>query len=86
MMWIAVIVALGVGAGLIEKWMKHTQKMQELRNLSVRDEVELEKLRHENFLLETEKLRLSLDTKRQELSYSQDPLINELSSLKKEKA
>ena len=39
----------------------HLQKTQEIKRDMIRDQVELEKWRNENFILETEKLRLELD-------------------------
>lgn len=83
MWWIVAIGAIGVGASLVEKWMKQRVKLEEIRALSTKDELALEKQRYENFLLETEKMRLELDYKRQALSHTADPILNEL---EKEKA
>ena len=38
----------------------HFQKQTKLKHKFIQEELELEKLKHENFLLETEKLRLEL--------------------------
>lgn len=83
MMWIVAIVAIVTTAGVIEKYMKHQVRIAEIRNKGVQEELALEKQRYENFLLETEKMRLELDYKRQALSHTADPIINEL---EKEKA
>lgn len=83
MWWIVAIVAIGVSAGLIEKWMKQRVKLEEIKALSVKDELALEKQRYENFVLETEKMRLELDHKRQALTHTEDPIVREL---EKEKA
>ncbi|WP_227397275.1 hypothetical protein [Jeotgalibacillus aurantiacus] len=45
-------------AGIITN---HFQNLAKLKNASIDKQLELEKLKHENFLLETEKLRLELD-------------------------
>lgn len=38
----------------------HLQKQTKLKQKFIQEELQLEKLKHENFLLETEKLRLEL--------------------------
>lgn len=83
MWWIVAIVAIGVGAGLIDSWMKNKRKLEELKLGHLKEELELEKLRNENFILETEKLRLELEHKREALTYTKDPILQEL---EKEKA
>ncbi|TFE01930.1 hypothetical protein [Jeotgalibacillus sp. R-1-5s-1] len=39
----------------------HFQKLAKLKNASIDKQLKLEQLKHENFLLETEKLRLELE-------------------------
>ncbi|MGM9922800.1 MAG: hypothetical protein ACI35R_00950 [Bacillus sp. (in: firmicutes)] len=39
----------------------HRQKQTRLKRDMLKDQVELERLKHENFMLETEKLRLELE-------------------------
>lgn len=39
----------------------HFQKQTQMKQSMLKDQLELEKLKHENFLLETEKMRLELD-------------------------
>jgi len=39
----------------------HFQKMAKIKHNMIKDEIELEKLKHENFLLETEKMRIELN-------------------------
>ncbi|MCM3111042.1 hypothetical protein [Lederbergia lenta] len=39
----------------------HVQKSAKTKSNIIKEEIELEKLKHENFLLETEKLRLELE-------------------------
>lgn len=83
MWWIVAIVAISVGAGLIDSWMKNKRKLEEMKLSHLKEEVELEKLRNENFILETEKLRLELEHKREALPYTKDPI---LADIEKEKA
>ncbi|WP_312473194.1 hypothetical protein [Neobacillus sp.] len=39
----------------------HFQKQSKLRANMIKDELELEKLKHENYLIETEKMKLELE-------------------------
>lgn len=39
----------------------HLSKQSKIKASMMKDELELEKLKHENFLIETEKLRLELE-------------------------
>ena len=39
----------------------HFQEQSKIKHKMLKDEIELEKLKHENYLIETEKLRLELD-------------------------
>ncbi|PFA67706.1 hypothetical protein CN378_09270 [Bacillus sp. AFS015802] len=39
----------------------HFQKQSKLKQKMMEDELELEKLKHENFVIETQKLRLELE-------------------------
>ncbi|MFD2443266.1 hypothetical protein ACFSO7_04635 [Bacillus sp. CGMCC 1.16607] len=39
----------------------HFQKQSQLKHQMLKDELELEKLKHENFLIETEKMKLELE-------------------------
>lgn len=39
----------------------HFQKQTKLKHKMIQEELELEKLKHENYLLETQKLRLELE-------------------------
>ena len=40
---------------------EHFQQQSKIKHNMLKDEIELEKLKHENYLIETEKLRLELD-------------------------
>lgn len=60
-------------------WTTHLRKMQSMKSKVIKDEIELEKLRYDNFLLETEKMRLELQNKQASLlEMSADPLVVEL--------
>lgn len=39
----------------------HFQKQSKIKRDMLRDEIELEKLKHENYLIETEKIKLELE-------------------------
>ncbi|MDQ0154639.1 hypothetical protein [Robertmurraya andreesenii] len=39
----------------------HFQNQSKLKHKMIQDEIELEKLKHENFLIETQKMRLELE-------------------------
>ncbi|WP_071396255.1 hypothetical protein [Bacillus tuaregi] len=43
----------------------HFQKQLKIKRGMLKDEIELEKLKHENYLLETEKMRLELEKMKQ---------------------
>ncbi|MBT2679884.1 hypothetical protein J7E38_12795 [Bacillus sp. ISL-35] len=38
----------------------HYQKVAKIKHNMIKDEIELERLKHENYLLETEKMKLEL--------------------------
>lgn len=44
----------------------HLQKQAKIKQEMLKDEIELERLKHENYLLETEKLKLELEKMRLE--------------------
>lgn len=39
----------------------HFQKQTKLKHKMIQDEIQLEKLKHENFLIETQKMRVELE-------------------------
>ncbi|WP_144510638.1 hypothetical protein [Bacillus sp. FJAT-22090] len=60
-------------------WTTHLRKTQKFKAQIVKDEIELEKLKYNNFLMETEKMRLDLQQKQTDLlESSADPLIVDL--------
>lgn len=59
-------------------WTTHLRKSQKVKSSIIKDEIELEKLKYNNFLLETEKMRIDLQQKQANLLGSSDPLILDL--------
>lgn len=60
-------------------WTTHLRKSQKVKAQIVKDEIELEKIKYNNFLIETEKMRLDLQQKQAELlETTADPLILDL--------
>ncbi|MCK1997182.1 hypothetical protein MPH47_08115 [Psychrobacillus psychrodurans] len=59
-------------------WTTHLRKSQKVKSSIIKDEIELEKLKYNNFLLETEKMRIDLQQKQTNLLGSSDPLILDL--------
>ncbi|WP_053365732.1 hypothetical protein [Bacillus sp. FJAT-27245] len=56
---IAVIMIFGIPIlGIITS---HIEKQSKIQASMVKDQLELEKLKHENYMLETEKMRLELE-------------------------
>jgi hypothetical protein len=53
----------------------HFQKQSKIKQLMLKDELELEKLKHENYLLETQRMRFELDQMKLEDSNSKIKLI-----------
>ncbi|CEG25327.1 hypothetical protein [Bacillus sp. B-jedd] len=56
---IAVILIFGIP--IIAIITDHLQKQSKVKANMVKDQLELEKLKHENYLIETEKMRLELE-------------------------
>ena len=60
-------------------WTTHLRKSQNIRAELIKDEIELEKLKYDNFLLETEKMRVELQQKQASLLESTtDPVLIDL--------
>ncbi|WP_449623123.1 hypothetical protein [Robertmurraya sp. Marseille-Q9965] len=56
---IAVILIFGIPiVGIITD---HLQKQTKTKHQMIQDQIELEKLKHENFLIETQKMRIELE-------------------------
>ena len=60
-------------------WTTHLRKSQKIKGEYMKEQLELEKLKYNNFLIETEKLRLELQVKQAELlETTNDPVLMEL--------
>jgi hypothetical protein len=46
---------------IIKTLTNHFQKQSQLKHQIIKDELELEKLKHENFMIETQKMKLELE-------------------------
>lgn len=53
----------------------HLQKQTKLKSQMISDELALEKLKHENFVLETQKMRLELEQMKLEDAQKNDNLL-----------
>jgi hypothetical protein len=74
---VAVVMIFSIPLSAI--WTTHLRKSYKARAQIVKDEIELEKLKYNTFLLETEKMRIDLQQKQADLlETSSDPLILDL--------
>jgi len=81
-MWILFIVLAGILAGVIGDYLKHRRKMEKMKLDHIDKEIELERLRQENYLLENEEMqsvldRIKADNKRLEAEKDSKWLIQE---------
>jgi len=77
---IAVIMIFSIPIlGIISNHLKDNQK---IKASMLKDEVELERLKHNNFIVETEKMRLELETMKVDYSKTTDPVFLEVSGEK----
>lgn len=53
----------------------HFRKSEKLKHLRILNEIELEKLKHENFVIETQKMRLELEKMKLADRQQEDPLL-----------
>lgn len=60
-MWILIIVVTGILAGVINDYLKHKRKMEKMKLDHIDKEIELERLKQENYLLENEEMQAVLD-------------------------
>ncbi|MDF2859065.1 MAG: hypothetical protein K0Q87_4916 [Neobacillus sp.] len=56
-----IAVIMGISIPIIAIISGHFQKQSKIKHKIVQDEIELEKLKHQNYLIETEKMRLELE-------------------------
>lgn len=61
-MWLVIIIALaGITAGVISNYLSHRKDMEKLKLKYLDKEIELERMKQENFLLENEEMKVVLD-------------------------
>jgi hypothetical protein len=73
---IAVIMIFSIPIlGIITNHLKDNQK---IKASMLKDELELEKLKHENFIVETEKMRLELETMKVDYTKTAVPVLWEV--------
>ncbi len=58
---VVLIVLISSVAGLIKNHQSKTVRIEKIKSQRVKDELEFEKIKHENYLLETDKMRLELE-------------------------
>ncbi len=74
---VAVIMIFSIPLSAI--WTTHLRKVHKMKGDFLKEEIELERLKYDNFLLETERLRLELQHKQTELlETTADPVLVEL--------
>lgn len=61
-MWFIVIIAVaGIIAGIISNYLNHRKEMESIKIEQIDKEVELQRLKQENYLLENEEMKVVLD-------------------------
>lgn len=58
---VVIIVFISTVAGLIKNHQDKMVKIEKIKSQRIKDELELENSKHQNYLLETEKMRLELE-------------------------
>lgn len=53
----------------------HFQKQTKVKQALLKDQIELEKLKHENFLLETDKMKIELEKMKLENNHKNDQFL-----------
>ncbi|QPC48198.1 hypothetical protein [Mangrovibacillus cuniculi] len=78
MLYVVLIVLLGVMVPITQEVTAHFRKMQQIKASMLKDELELEKLKYENYLVETEKLRLTLQEAQRKNHLLEDPVLRDM--------
>lgn len=60
-MWLLIIILAGISAGVINNYFKHRKDMEKLKLKHIDKEIELQRLKQENYLLENEEMKTVLD-------------------------
>ena len=61
MTWIVIIAVAGIIAGVINNYLAHQTKNEKIKLSYLDKEIELQRLKQENYLLENEEMRIVLD-------------------------
>lgn len=61
MTWIVIIAVAGIVASVIDKFLSHRSQMEALKIEHLNKEIELERLKQENYMLENEEMKVVLD-------------------------
>lgn len=78
MLYVVLIVLLGVMVPITQEITAHFRKIHQIKASMLKDELELEKVKYENYLMETEKLRLTLQEAQMKNNLLVDPVIRDL--------
>ncbi|MET3576662.1 hypothetical protein ACFFIY_04190 [Bhargavaea ullalensis] len=73
MLWIIIIVAIGATIPVSAIITDHQRQMTKLKAGLVREEIELEQLKQQNFIAETEQMKLELE--KMKLDYTADHVL-----------
>ncbi|MFX3673130.1 MAG: hypothetical protein ACE3JQ_01600 [Paenisporosarcina sp.] len=73
---IAVIMVFSIPLSAI--FLSFLRGKQKLSANMIKDEIELEKLKHQNYLVETEKMKLELEKMKLDYTNTKDPVLLEL--------
>ena len=75
MFFIMGIVAISMTVPVTRLITDHLQKMAKIKGELVREEIELEQLKQQNYIIETEKMKLELEKMRVEYKPEQEELL-----------
>lgn len=78
MLTATIIVGLVMTVPIVAIITEHKQKVVKIQHQILQEEIELEKIKQKNFIIETEKMKMELEQKK--LEYSSD--LNQLIELK----
>lgn len=73
---VAIIMVFSIPLSAI--FLSHLSSRQKLSATMLKDEIELEKLKHQTYLVETDKMRLELEQMKLDYAKTEDPVLLEL--------
>lgn len=73
---VAIIMVFSIPLSAI--FLSHLRGKQKLSATMLKDEIELERLKHQTYLVETDKMRLELEKMKLEYTKTEDPVLIEL--------